>query len=277
MESSETSLPAPPPPGEQQAPAYIAPWWHTALLVLFLLGFSALGSGGHPGLDHSLRMKLYISTMVMEWLMLLFIVWGLRRKKRLVVRHTADDSQGALAVEQHQTTLSDLVGGRWKTPEDFLLDVAVAFGFWIVAVLVLGAVGYLVGASDLSHVKEMKERVGAMLPSGRAEIMIWLGVCATAGICEEVIFRGYFQKQFGVLLKSAWGGIIVQALIFGGSHAYEGWQKMVQIGVFGFLFGVLAWWRKSLRPGMMTHFAQDSVAGIAGRWALEHATKALPK
>lgn len=257
MESSETSLPALPPVVEPQGPAYIAPWWHTALLVLFLLGFSALGSGGHPGLDHSMRMRLYVSTIVMEWLMLLFIVWGLRRKK--------------------QTTLSDLIGGRWKAPEDFLLDVAVAFGFWIVAALVLGAVGYLVGASGLSHVKEMKERVGAMLPSGRAEIAVWLGVCATAGICEEVIFRGYFQKQFGILLKSAWGGIIVQALIFGGSHAYEGWQKMVQIGVFGFLFGVLAWWRKSLRPGMMTHFAQDSVAGLLGRWALEHATKALPK
>jgi len=99
----------------------------------------------------------------------------------------------------------------------------------------------------------------------------------TAGFCEEIIFRSYFQKQFAALAKSAVVGIVVQGLIFGGSHAYEGWQKMVQIAVFGFLFGVLAWWRKSLRPGMMTHFAQDSVAGVFGRWALEHATKALPK
>ncbi len=252
----ETSLPAA-PPVEQQAPAYIAPWWHTTSLVLFLLTFSALGAGGHPGLDHASRMKLYISTVILEWLMLLFIVWGLRRKK--------------------QTTLGNLVGGRWNTPEDFLLDVAVAVGFWIVAGLVLLGVGFLLGLSSTSQVKDMQQRVGSMLPSGRTEILIWLLVSVTAGICEEVIFRGYFQKQFALLLKTAWGGIVVQALIFGGSHAYEGWQKMVQIGVFGFLFGVLAWWRKSLRPGMMTHFAQDSVAGIAGRWALEHATKALPK
>jgi CAAX protease family protein len=252
----ETSVPAP----EVQlphSPAYIAPWWHTVLLVLFLLSFSALGAAGHQGLDHALRMKLYISTVIVEWLMLLFIIWGLRRKQ--------------------QTTLGGLIGGRWKTPEDFLLDVAIAFGFWIVAALVLLGVGYLVGANNMSQVKDMQQRVGSMLPSGRTEILTWLLVCVTAGICEEVIFRGYFQKQFGLLLKSAWGGIVAQALIFGGSHAYEGWQKMVQIAVFGFLFGVLAWWRKSLRPGMMTHFAQDSVAGILGRWALEHATKALPK
>lgn len=252
----ETSVP-PPVIAQQSPPDYIAPWWHTALLVVFLLGFSALGSAGHPGLNHSMRMKLYAVTIVMEWLMLLFIVWGIRRTK--------------------QTTLSKLVGGRWKTPEDFLLDVAVALGFWIAAGLVLAGVGYALGINSVGNAKELEQRIGSMLPVGKSEIATWLGLCVTAGFCEEVIFRGYFQKQFGVLLKSAWGGIVAQALIFGGSHAYEGWQKMVQIAVFGFMFGVLAYWRKSLRPGMMTHFAQDSVAGLFARWAIEHASKALPK
>jgi len=253
METSVSS----PPEVQPQAPGYIAPWWHTAFLVLFLLGFSALGSAGHQGLDHSLRMKLYISTIVMEWLMVLFIVWGLGRKK--------------------QTTLSELVGGRWKTPEDLLLDVAVAIGFWFVSVMVLAAVGFALGMTDMTQVKEMEQRIGSMLPAGRTEITIWLGLCATAGFCEEIIFRGYFQKQFAVVLKSAWGGIVLQALIFGGSHAYEGWKQMIRIAVFGFMFGVLAYWRKSLRPGMMAHFGQDSIAGTLGRWAIEHASKALPK
>jgi len=251
----ETSLPAPAVP--EQSPTYIAPWWHTALLVLFLLGFSALGSAGHPGLNHSMRLKLYSSTIVLEWLMVFFIVWGIHLGK--------------------QTRLKNLIGGRWETPEDFLLDVAIAIGFWIVAGLVLFAVGYAVGLGGTANVNELEKRIGSMLPVGRAEIIAWLALCFTAGFCEEVIFRGYFQKQFGVLLKSAWGGIIAQGLIFGGSHAYEGWQKMVQIGVFGILFGVLAYWRKSLRPGMMTHFAQDSVAGLFARWALDHAGKVLPK
>jgi hypothetical protein len=239
------------------ASSYIAPWWHTALLVLFMLGFSALGSAGHPGLNHSLRMQLYISTVVMEWLMVLYIVWGLHLRKR--------------------TTLSNLVGGRWKTPEDFLLDIAIAVGFWVVAAMVLAAVGLALGMSNNAHVKDVEHRIGSLLPDGRTEMLTWVLVCVTAGFCEEVIFRGYFQTQFATLLKSAWGGVVLQALIFGGSHAYEGWQKMVQIAVFGLLFGILAHWRKSLRPGMITHFAQDSVAGLLGRWAIEHADKVMPR
>jgi membrane protease YdiL (CAAX protease family) len=251
----ETSVPA--PPVEQQSKAYIAPWWHTAILVLFLLGFSAVGSAGHAGLDHSMRMKLYLSTVIMEWIMLLFIVWGIHRRK--------------------QTTLRDLVGGRWNSPEDFLIDLAVAFGFWIVAGLVLAAVGYALGLGHMGNVNELEKRIGSMLPQGKSEIAMWLLLCVTAGFCEEVIFRGYFQKQFAIVLNSAWAGIVVQGLIFGGSHAYEGWQKMIQIAVFGCLFGALAYWRKSLRPGMMTHFAQDSVAGLFARFAFEHARKALPR
>jgi membrane protease YdiL (CAAX protease family) len=252
-ESTPALMPALMPPSS----TYVAPWWHTALLVLFMLTFSALGSAGHPGLDHSSRMQLYISTVVMEWLMVLYIVWGLHLRKR--------------------TTLGNLIGGRWKTPEDFLLDIATAIGFWIVAAIVLAAVGLALGMNNGAHLKDAEHRIGSLLPDGRTEMLTWVLVCVTAGFCEEVIFRGYFQAQFAALLKSAWGGIALQALIFGGSHAYEGWQKMVQIAVFGFLFGVLAYWRKSLRPGMIAHFAQDSLAGLLGRWAIEHADKVMPK
>jgi uncharacterized protein len=206
--SMETSIPA--PPVVESSRTYIAPWWHTVLLLVFLLGFSAMGAAGHPGLDHSLRLKLYISTMVMEWVMVLFIWWGLRQKQT--------------------TTIGD-----------------------------------------------MEQRIGSMLPDGKTEILTWLCLCATAGFCEEVIFRGYFQKQFGALLGSVWGGMAVQALIFGGSHGYEGWRQMVRIAVFGFMFGMLAWWRKSLRPGMMAHFAQDGIAGTLGRWAIENANKMMPR
>ncbi|MGZ4788355.1 MAG: CPBP family intramembrane glutamic endopeptidase [Terriglobales bacterium] len=251
LPAAKTQLPSPQP----QSSGYIAPWWHTVLLVAFMLVFSALGSGGHPNLTHAMRVKLYVSTIVLEWLMVLYVTWGIRKR----------------------ITLRTLIGGRWNSVEDFLLDIATAVGFWIVAALVLAAIGLALGLASTAHLKEMQHRIGSVLPESGNEIVLWILLSFTAGFCEEVIYRGYLQKQLGTLLRSAWGGVMLQGLIFGCSHAYEGWQTMVQIGAFGILFGILAHWRKSLRPGMMAHLAHDTAQGLAARWILENASKALPK
>jgi membrane protease YdiL (CAAX protease family) len=240
---------------QQHAPRSIAPLWHTLLLVVFLLVFSAMGAGGHQALDRKGRLIFYGMTISIEWIMVAYIAWGLHRSRR--------------------STLRELIGGRWTRVEDFLLDIVVAIGFWIVAGLVLAALGFLLGMNNIGNVKELQRRIDPMLPDGLLEIVGWVAVSATAGFCEEIIFRGYFQKQFALLLNAAWAGIVLQGLIFGGSHAYEGWRQMVRIAVFGMLFGALAHLRKSLRPGMMAHFAQDTVAGLLARTMLKHADKVL--
>ncbi|MBZ5510084.1 MAG: CPBP family intramembrane metalloprotease [Acidobacteriia bacterium] len=88
---------------------------------------------------------------------------------------------------------------------------------------------------------------------------------ATAGFCEEIMFRGYLQKQFLAATRSTAAAIVLQAVIFGIAHAYQGGRRIILIAVYGALFGMLAAWRKSLRPGMIQHTLQDSVSGIAFR------------
>ena len=51
-------------------------------------------------------------------------------------------------------------------------------------------------------------------------------------------------------------------MIFGLGHGYQGSRMMVVIGVYGSFFGILAHFRKSLRPGMMAHASQDALAGL---------------
>lgn len=246
---------------EKPSSRYVAPLWHTVLLVAFLLAFSALGSGGHPGLTHNGRLRLYIMTMALEWTMVAFIVWGMHLSKR--------------------STLRELIGGRWKKPEDFLVDVGIAAGFWLVALICLALVGLALGLAQPAHskeaLKEMQHRMGSLFPIGGLEIFTFILLSCTAGFCEEVIYRGYLQRQLTALFSTAWIAIIAQGLIFGASHGYEGWQKMVQIAALGILFGLLAHWRKSLRPGMMAHAVFDIFQGIVGGFILRNADKMLPK
>ena len=88
---------------------------------------------------------------------------------------------------------------------------------------------------------------------------------ATAGFCEEIIFRGYLQRQFAAMTNSMLIGVLLSAAVFGASHGYEGVARMVLIGIYGLMFGLLAWWRKSLRPGMIAHAWHDALSGAVLR------------
>ena len=101
-----------------------------------------------------------------------------------------------------------------------------------------------------------------LLPHGVAEIALWIALSVTAGICEEAIFRGYLQRQFMAFTGSAPAGIIISAAAFGAAHLYQGYRMGILIGLYGAMFGILAHWRGSVRPGMMAHAWQDSVSGI---------------
>jgi membrane protease YdiL (CAAX protease family) len=57
-------------------------------------------------------------------------------------------------------------------------------------------------------------------------------------------------------------GVLISAIIFGASHGYEGVPRMILIGIYGLMFGLLAWWRKSLRAGMMAHAWHDAISGV---------------
>jgi hypothetical protein len=215
---------------------------HLALLLAILLGFSYIGSGGqHRVVERFGRPAFYTATIVWEWVLLAYVWVGMRRQR---------------------LTLAELTGGRWKTPEDVLLDLAVAGGFWIGAAVVLGVVGYALGLAGQAQQADTLKKVGFLAPANVQEIVIWIALSATAGFCEEIIFRGYLQRQFIALTRSSLIGILLAAAVFGASHGYEGPARMVQIGIFGLMFGILAHFRKSLRPGMIAHAWHDSFSGI---------------
>jgi membrane protease YdiL (CAAX protease family) len=56
-------------------------------------------------------------------------------------------------------------------------------------------------------------------------------------------------------------GVLISATVFGAAHGYEGGPRMMLIGIYGLMFGLLAWWRKSLRPGMIAHAWHDAISG----------------
>lgn len=177
--------------------------------------------------------------MVWEWLVVGYIYWGLRRRGK---------------------AFKDIAGERWKSATSFFLDIAIAFGFWISALVILGGVSYLVRAGG------MQQAARSIAPRNLLEILVWIALSITAGICEETIFRGYLQRQFAAWTRSSAVGVLLSAVLFGAGHIYQGAKATIVIGVYGLLFGILAEARKNLRPGMIVHAWHDSISGLALRF-----------
>jgi uncharacterized protein len=244
-------------------PKALAPTWHTLLLLAFILFVSTVGVYRHPGANGSLhvnRLATYAVTAVLEVAMLAWVAFGLRLRK---------------------TPLRSLFGYIPGDLRSIALDMGIALVFWMGSMMVLGsvAVAWLSVEAVVRH-KQIPIHAGKALPpdptqqkavraiaqlapSNGREIASWVLLCLLVGVAEELVFRGYLQRQF-----IAWGGgsaaagVVFSALAFGSAHGYEGVRSMFLLAVFGALFSLLALFRKSLRAGIFAHSWHDLVAGL---------------
>ena len=222
----------------------VAPAWHTAVFLVIVFAAAAVSAQGHA--ERMVRhghLFTYLFTMGWEWILVAFVLWGARR---------------------NGFGLKELVGGKWKSPEDGLIDVAIAVGFWIVAALILVLAAAAAGLVSPDKLEAAKKNVDVLKPLGAIESVVWVFLSITAGFCEEVMFRGYLMKQFAAWTRSDIIAVLLQALIFGAAHSYQGPRLAFVVTVYGMLFGVLAVLRRSLRPGMIAHAMQDTLSGLAG-------------
>jgi membrane protease YdiL (CAAX protease family) len=244
-----TGQPMPPAqPGPPEKQQLLAPIWHTVVIVVVVLANSSLSawlsSRAMPGsgtVTEKMRIVQYLATIALELVLLGFVWIGLRLK---------------------QTSIRELIGGRWDSPESFLLDVGIAAGFWIIAYGTLIGLGLALGLAKPGQIDSAKKLAGMLAPHTLPGLGLFVLLSITAGFVEEIIFRGYLQRQFAVLSGNIYVGLVGSALVFGAGHGYEGIRRMILIFVFGTMFGVLALWRKSLRPGMMAHGWHDSFEGL---------------
>jgi membrane protease YdiL (CAAX protease family) len=180
------------------------------------------------------RIAGYLVVLSAEWLITAFIWFGCRM-------------QGV--------SMRSLVGDMAKSWRAVLRDLGLAIAFLIAANTVLAIIGSRMHAVPDGSVHRF-------LPHGGTEVAVYLLMALTAGICEELIYRGYLQRQFTAWTSSAVAGIVLQSAVFGICHAYQGFSMVLTISIYGCFFGILAHWRGSLRPGMIAHCLQDGAGGL---------------
>src|SRR5260370_16455375 len=111
-------------------------------MVLLMLGYSAFSAWlasqaitKSTSITETGRVLQYVATIALEFF-LLFLVW--------------------IGLRLYGTKIRDVIGGRWNSFEDVLLDVAIAFGFLVVAYSTVLGLSFALGLAKPSQMAQTK-------------------------------------------------------------------------------------------------------------------------
>ncbi len=97
-----------------------------------------------------------------------------------------------------------------------------------------------------------------MLPQTARERRLWVVAALTAGICEEILFRGfmidYLHGSLDITPTWSW---VASSILFGTGHAYQGRTQVVATGLFGAAMGLVFFQYESLLVPMIIHMFWD--------------------
>lgn len=108
---------------------------------------------------------------------------------------------------------------------------------------------------------ESQPSVRTVLPATPREARVFYAVAITAGICEEVLYRGFLLWYFQLLVPGV-VAIAAAVLAFGVAHAYQGMRGILATGLAGAIAMAVYLLTGSLLAPIVLHAALDLVNGF---------------
>jgi len=192
-----------------------------------------------PHVGTTERLNLYASTIAFQWFAVAVVAW----------RSWA-----------HGFTAFQL---GLRVPDRTRIVIASIVGAAIIAALQwlnLRRVGKI-PVESRGPLQVLAERI---LPQSTVELLPYLALAITAGLCEEFLYRGFAMAVFLRVGFQAWAVVLVSSVLFGLAHSYQGKGGVVMTLLIGVLLGTSRLIYGSLVPAIVGHSAVEVVAGTAG-------------
>lgn len=101
-----------------------------------------------------------------------------------------------------------------------------------------------------------------LLPTTLSEKLLFVLLSISAGVGEEVAFRGFAVPALSLVIGSDWGGALLSSVAFGLLHGYQGWIGVFRTGMMGFLLAATLLLSGSLWPAILAHALLDLISGM---------------
>jgi membrane protease YdiL (CAAX protease family) len=185
------------------------------------------------------RLALYASTIAFQWFAVAVVAW------RAWARGFTASQLGLTVPDQTRILVASIVGAA-----------TIAALQW----LNLRRAGRI-PAEARGSLQAIAERI---LPQSTVELLPYLALAITAGLCEEFLYRGFAMAVLIHVGLQAWAVVLLSSVLFGLAHSYQGRGGIVMTLLIGLILGSSRFIYGSLVPAIFWHSAVDVVAGTVG-------------
>ena len=137
-------------------------------------------------------------------------------------------------------------------------------GFFVLSVIALYLLNYVCGVISLVprlfgyHENSVLMKKVILLMANKQWLIFF--TCFTAGVTEELIFRGYIMTRLSLLFKNNYMPIILSALAFSALHyGYKSLRELIFAFLIGILFGTYYQRYRNIKVLIAAHFMVDII------------------
>jgi len=192
-----------------------------------------------PHVSTTERLTLYASTIAFQWFAVALVAW------RAWAHGFRASQLGLIFPDRTRLLVASIVGAA-----------TIAALQW----LNLRRVGRI-PVEARGPLQALAERI---LPQSTVEMLPYMALAITAGLCEEFLYRGFAMAVLLHVGLQAWVVILLTSVLFGLAHSYQGRGGIVMTLLIGVVLGTSRIAYDSLVPAIFWHSAVDVVAGTAG-------------
>lgn len=217
-----------------------------------------------------------LSTVLVAYLVVVEPLWGRQEYRRVQTRSPTDERTllrlyrltvgvewawvaylGFIVVVTDVSTTRLLTPPPGSTLPEGMDGIATGLIGGLAAGLAVGAIASR--RKTAGYRSRIDRDLDAMVPRTQRERRWFVAVALTAGVCEELVLRGFLLFFLADLLPQAnWIALVaLAAAVFGLAHLYQGAAGVASTFALGLAFGTVYLATGSLLPGMVLHALLD--------------------